>query len=45
MSDAQAPAPVSENGVPPVAYEKVEEVPGFKVFLLNHASCSFFSLL
>lgn len=35
MSDAQAPAPVSENGVPPVAYEKVEEAPGFKVFAGN----------
>lgn len=30
MSDAPA-APVTENGVPPVAQEKVEETPGFKV--------------
>jgi len=34
MSDAQA-APVTENGVPPVAQEKVEETPGFKVFAGN----------
>jgi len=36
MSDAQA-APVTENGVPPVAQEKVEEAPGFKVFAGNLA--------
>ena len=30
MSDAPA-APVTENGVPPAAQEKVEETPGFKV--------------
>ncbi|KAF8974395.1 hypothetical protein BDZ97DRAFT_1773340 [Flammula alnicola] len=36
MSDAQA-APVTENGVPPVAQEKVEEAPGFKVFIGNLA--------
>jgi hypothetical protein len=30
MSDAPA-APVTENGVPPVTQEKVEETPGFKV--------------
>jgi len=35
MSDAQAPQPVSENGVP-VAQEKLEEV-GFKVFAGNLA--------
>jgi len=35
MSDAQAPQPVSENGVP-VAHEKLEEV-GFKVFAGNLA--------
>ncbi|GJE84659.1 RNA recognition motif (RRM) domain-containing protein [Phanerochaete sordida] len=36
MSDAPA-APVTENGVPPVAQEKVEETPGFKVFAGNLA--------
>ncbi|KDR83537.1 hypothetical protein GALMADRAFT_235744 [Galerina marginata CBS 339.88] len=36
MSDAQA-AHVSENGVPPVPQEKVEEAPGFKVFAGNLA--------
>ncbi|KAJ3482598.1 hypothetical protein NLJ89_g12129 [Agrocybe chaxingu] len=36
MSDAPA-APVTENGVPPVAQEKVEEAPGFKVFAGNLA--------
>jgi RNA recognition motif-containing protein len=35
MSDAHA-APVSENGVP-VAHERVEEAPGFKVFAGNLA--------
>lgn len=36
MSDPQA-APVTENGVPLVAQEKVEEAPGFKVFAGNLA--------
>ncbi|KAF9483996.1 RNA-binding domain-containing protein [Pholiota conissans] len=36
MSDAQA-APVTENGVHPVAQEKVEEAPGHKVFVGNLA--------
>jgi len=36
MSDAQ-PAIVTENGVSPVAQEKVEEAPGFKVFAGNLA--------
>ncbi|KJA30110.1 hypothetical protein HYPSUDRAFT_260909 [Hypholoma sublateritium FD-334 SS-4] len=36
MSDAQA-APVTENGVPPVAQDKVEEAPGHKVFVGNLA--------
>lgn len=36
MSDAPA-APVTENGVPPAAQEKVEEAPGFKVFAGNLA--------
>jgi len=35
MSEAQAPAPVTENGVPPV--EMVEEAPAFKVFAGNLA--------
>jgi RNA recognition motif-containing protein len=35
MSDAQAPAPATENGVPPV--ENVEEAPAFKVFAGNLA--------
>lgn len=35
MSDAPA-APVTENGVPPVAQDQVvEETPGFKVRLLH----------
>jgi len=37
MSEAPAAAPVTENGVPPVAQEKVEEAPGFKVFAGNLA--------
>ena len=32
MSDAPA-APVTENGVPPLAQETVEETPEFKVYL------------
>ncbi|KIP12829.1 hypothetical protein PHLGIDRAFT_97531 [Phlebiopsis gigantea 11061_1 CR5-6] len=36
MSEAPA-APVTENGVPPAAQEKVEETPGFKVFAGNLA--------
>lgn len=36
MSDAPA-APVTENGVPPVAQDQVEEAPGFKVFAGNLA--------
>ncbi|KAF8639667.1 hypothetical protein AX17_000931 [Amanita inopinata Kibby_2008] len=36
MSDAPA-APVTENGVPPVAQENVEETPEFKVFAGNLA--------
>ncbi|KIM45990.1 hypothetical protein M413DRAFT_299602 [Hebeloma cylindrosporum] len=36
MSDAQA-AVVTENGLSPVAQEKVEEAPGFKVFAGNLA--------
>ncbi|KAI0692651.1 hypothetical protein BC835DRAFT_1307044 [Cytidiella melzeri] len=36
MSDAPA-APVTENGVPPAAQEKIDETPGFKVFAGNLA--------
>lgn len=36
MSDAPA-APAPENGVPPVVQDKVEEDPGFKVFVGNLA--------
>jgi len=37
MSEAPAAAHVTENGVPPVEQEKVEEAPGFKVFAGNLA--------
>jgi RNA recognition motif-containing protein len=36
MSDAQA-AQVTQNGVPPTTQDKVEETPGFKVFVGNLA--------